>query len=100
MEGVITQASGVQISNKSDCTNKSDGLWNETERAWCCSQVKLFFFSVLPCCVEVVKESLERPTDLQAGEESHVSGHSHINIRVKRTSEITLMVTCGRWMGQ
>lgn len=88
------------MSDKSDWTNKPDGLQKETERACCWSQVSrcvqlvfalLFFLR----CVEVVMESLER-RQIYKLVRKVLSVDVPLEIRVKLSSEITIMATCGR----
>lgn len=98
MDGVIIQLSGVQISNKSDWTKK---VWWPTDRdrgpggvLKCISSFSLF-------CSGVSRWWRKAWRDRQIYKlvKKVMSVDSHMNIRVKLTSEITLMVTCGRRMG-
>lgn len=61
------------MSNTSDWTKNPDGHQKETERSLVSKCVQFFALLFLLWCVEVVKENLERPTDLQAVEESQIS---------------------------
>lgn len=88
----------VQMSDKSDWTNKPDGLRKETERAWCWSEVsrsvQLFFALLfLLRCVEVVMESLER-RQIYKMLRKVLTVDAPVEIEVKL--EITFMSTCGR----